>query len=171
MKRSDIKELPEYFDYYINLNEDISLEEAFNESIEQIDEIDINHLKRVGLQVYSPGKWTIHKILQHLIDWERIWCYRAIVSVRKEGSIPEGLEQDIMAENSNADTRSIEQLIAELRAVRLATKLLFSSFSNEILSLNCRFYNYQMSTLAIAFSIIGHQIHHFRVIKEKYLDL
>ena len=121
MKRSDIKEAPEYFEYYIKLVEDIELAEAFNKSLKQIDDIDIAQLKRINLKVYAEGKWSVNKIIQHLTDWERIWCYRTLVFARKEGTVPEGLEQEIMADNSNADELPIEQLIDELRAVRLAT--------------------------------------------------
>lgn len=171
MRKSAIKELPPYFDYYINLNEDISLDEAFEKSLQQIDTLNLQQLSRIGLRVYAENKWTIHQIIQHLIDWERIWCYRTIVCVRKEGTIPEGLEQDIMVSNSNANELSIEQLLSELRVVRVATRAMFASFNPEILETNCKFYNYQMSALAIGFSIIGHQIHHFNVINERYMPL
>lgn len=171
MKKSAIKEFPEYFDYYIHLNEDVTLEEAFEKSLHQIDELDIIHLKHIGLQVYAEGKWTIPQIIQHLTDWERIWCYRTIVSVRKEGNIPEALDQEIMASNSNANELPIEQLVGELRAVRVATQALFASFNQQILETNCRFYNCHMPVLAMGFNIIGHQLHHFKVIKERYMSL
>jgi len=171
VKRSDIKEAPEYFEYFIKLVDDIELTEAFDKSLKQIDDLDIPQLKRIGKKVYAEGKWSINKIIQHLTDWERIWCYRTLLFARKEGTIPEGLEQEIMADNSNADELSIEQLIAELRAVRLATKAMFDSYNRQILETNCKFYKYEMSVLAIGFSIIGHQLHHFDVIKERYLPL
>lgn len=171
MKRSDIRELPEYFAHYINLIEDIELAEAFKQSLQQIDALDINQLKRIGLKGYAEGKWSVHKVIQHLADWERIWCYRALVFARKEGTVPEGLEEEVMAANSNADELPVEQIIAELRAVRMATIAMFDSFNNDILLTNCKFYKYQMSVLAIGFTIIAHQRHHFNIIKERYLPL
>jgi len=171
MKRSDIKELPEYFEYYINLVEDIELADAFDKSLRQIDDLDVAQLKRIGLKVYADGKWSVNKIIQHLIDWERIWCYRTLVFARNVGIVPEGLDQEIMANNSNADELSIEQLIAELRVVRIATKAMFDSYNRQILETNCKFYKYEMSVLAMGFNIIGHQLHHFNVIKERYFPL
>ncbi len=171
MKKSDIKQLPQYFDYYINLSEDIELEEAFNKSLNQIDNVDIAQLKRIGLKVYEEGKWSVHKIIQHLIDWERIWCYRTMLFARQEGTVPAGHDQELMGQNSNADELSIEQLIAELKAVRMATKAMFASYNQQILEINCKFYNYEMSVLAMGFNIIGHQLHHFNIIKERYLPL
>ena len=169
MKRSDIKDAPEYFEYYIKLVDDIELADAFDKSLKQIDDIDVAQLKRIGLKTYAEGKWSVNKIIQHLTDWERIWCYRTVVFARNEGTVPEGLEQDIMADNSNADELPIGQLIGELRAVHLATKAMFDTFNRRILNTNCKFYKYEMSVLAMGFTIIGHQLHHFNVIEERYL--
>jgi len=171
VKRSDIKEAPEYFEKFIKLVEDIELTEAFNKSLKQINDLDIPQLKRIGNKVYANGKWSINKIIQHLTDWERIWCYRTLIFARKEGTIPEGHDQEIMADNSNADELSIEQLIAELKLVRLATKAMFDSYNQQFLETNCKFYKYEMSVLAMGFTIIGHQLHHFDIIKERYLPV
>lgn len=171
MRKSDIKEFPEYFDYYINLNDELELADAFDKSLKQIDDIDIEKLKRIGLKTYAAGKWSVHKIIQHLTDWERIWCYRTLISVRKEGSIPPGQDHEVMADSSNADELPIELLIAELRAVRLATKAMFDTFNHDILSANCKFYKSKMSVLAMGFNIIGHQLHHFNIIEERYFPL
>ena len=171
MKRSDIKEFPEYFEYYIKLVDDIELSDAFDKSLKQIDDLDIAKFKQIGLQVYAEGKWTVNKIFQHLIDWERIWCYRTLIFARSEGTIPEGHDQEIMAANSNADELPVEQLIDELRIVRLSAKALFDSFNSKIMEINCKFYKYEMSVLAMGFNIIGHQLHHFNIIKERYFPL
>lgn len=171
MKRSDIQKLPEYFDYYINLNADIELAEAFDKSLDQIDAIAIEQLKRIGLKTYLEGKWSVNKIIQHLTDWERIWCYRTLVFARKEGTFPVGNDEQAMAKNANADELPIEQLIGELRAVRMATKAMFATYNHQILQTNCKFYNYEMSVLAMGFNIIGHQLHHFKIIEERYLPL
>ena len=171
MKRSDIKEAPEYFEYFIKLVDDIELADAFDKSLKQIDELDIQKIKRIGHKVYAEGKWSINKIIQHLTDWERIWCYRTLIFARNEGTVPEGHDQEIMADNSNADELSIEQLIAELRVVRLAAKAMFDSYNPQLLEINCKFYKYEMSVLAMGFSIIGHQLHHFDIIKKRYFPL
>ena len=73
-----------------------------------------------------------------------------------------------MAEHSNADELPIEQVIAEIRAVRITTKAMFDTFNRQILETICKFYKYEMSVLAMGFNIIGHQVHHFNIIKERY---
>lgn len=171
MEKSEIKKNPEFLEYVYTLNEGIELMEALKLSLKEIDTIDIAQLNRIGLKTYEEGKWTIHTIIQHLIDWERVWCFRAILFARGEGSIPDGHDQEIMAKNSNADELSIEQLVNELRIVRQSTVMMFESFNKDILKTNCKFFEYEMPLFAIGLTIAAHQIHHLNVLKERYIPL
>ncbi|MCE7995164.1 MAG: DinB family protein [Roseivirga sp.] len=171
MKNQEIKKNPEFLEYVLKLNGDIELNEALQLSLNQINKLDIAQLNRIGLKTYEKDKWTVHKILQHLIDWERIWCFRAIIFARNEGSIPDAYDQEIMGENSNADELSIEQLVNELRLVRQSSIVMFESFNKKILETNCRFFEYEMPLFTIGLTITAHQIHHFNVIQERYLSL
>ena len=171
MKNQEVKKNPEFLEYVFELNGGTELYEALEISLNQIDELDIAQLNRIGLQTYEPNKWTVHKILQHLIDWERIWCFRAIIFARGEGTIPDAHDQEIMGKNSNADELSIEQLVNELRIVRQSSIMMFESFSKKILETNCVFFEYEMPLYTIGLTIRAHQIHHFNIIKERYLPL
>ena len=171
MKKSETKENPEFLEYVYKLNEGTKLTDALELSLKKINDIDTAQLNRIGLKTYKEGKWTIHTILQHLIDWERVWCFRAIIFARGEGTIPDAHDQEIMGKNSNADERSIEQLVNELRIVRQSTIMMFESFSKKILETTCNFFEYNMPLFAIGLTITAHQIHHFNVIKERYIPL
>lgn len=171
MDKSEAKENPAFLEYVYKLNEGTELQEALKHSLEKIDDIDITQLNRIGLKTYAEGKWTIHKILQHLIDWERIWCFRAIIFARGEGTIPVAHDQEVMGKHSNADELSIEQLVNELRVVRQATIMMFESFNKKILETSCKFFEYEMPLFAIGLTITAHQIHHLNVIEERYIPL
>lgn len=171
MEESEAKNNPEFLEYVYKLNEGIGLKEALNLSLQKINEIDIAQLKRIGLKTYEKDKWSIHKILQHLIDWERIWCFRAIIFARGEGTIPVAHDQEIMGTNSNADEISIDQLINELRIVRQSSIMMFESFNEKILETSCKFFEYEMPLFAIGLTITAHQMHHLNIIKERYLPL
>lgn len=171
MEESEAKQNPEFLEYVYELNEGNKLNEALKLSLNEINNIDIAQLNRIGLKTYENGKWTLHKILQHLIDWERIWCFRAIIFARSEGTIPEAHDQEIMALNSNANELSIEQLINELKIVRQSTILMFDSFNKKILDKKCVFFEYEMPLFSIGLTITAHQIHHFNIIKERYIPL
>ncbi|MBO3696831.1 DinB family protein [Roseivirga sp. E12] len=171
MKNQEANKNPEFLEYVFELNGDMAVHEALQLSVNEIDALDIAQLTRIGLKTYKKDKWTIHTILQHLIDWERIWCFRAIIFARGEGSIPDAHDQEIMGANSNANELSIEQLVHELRVVRQSTIMMFESFNKAILETNCVFFEYEMPLYTIGLTIRAHQIHHFNVIKERYLPL
>jgi hypothetical protein len=171
MKRSDIKTRPQYFEKYINQVGDLELSQAFDESGKQLDRIDRSLLTRLDGKRYAPGKWTAKETLQHVIDWERILSFRTLLFARKEGSIPQGVDGDLLAANMNADRRTIDSLIDELKITRLSTKALFESFDAETLQSTGVNWKYEISVLAMGFTIIGHQIHHLKIIEEKYYPL
>ncbi len=161
--------MPEYYDRYINLVDDVKIAQAFDDSIRQLDEPDANLLEKISDRENAHGKWTAKEILQHVIDFERILTYRTLLFARREGTIPQSVDQDRLAANLNAEKRSIESLIAELKAVRLSTKALFDSFDEETLLGKGTNWKYEISILALGFAIIGHQIHHLKIIEENYL--
>jgi hypothetical protein len=171
MKKSDIKTMPQYFEKYINQVGDLELSQAFDESGKQLDRIDRSLLTRLDGKRYAPGKWTAKETLQHVIDWERILSFRTLLFARKEGSIPQGVDGDLLAANMNADRRTIDSLIDELKITRLSTKALFESFDAETLQSTGVNWKYEISVLAMGFTIIGHQIHHLKIIEEKYYPL
>ena len=171
MKRSQIDPMPQYYDHYINLVADVELSEAFNRSIKQLDEVGRDLLTRLDDQTYAPDKWTVKEILQHVIDFERILSYRSLLFARGVGSDPHDIDQHLLARNSLAKARTIDALIDELKALRLATKSLYKSFDDRALLNTGISWKYETSVLAMGFMIIGHQIHHLKVIEGKYFPL
>ncbi len=171
MKKSDINPMPQYFDRYINLAADVELSKAFDDSIQQLDELDRNLWAKLDGKIYAPDKWTIKNIVQHIIDFERILAYRSLLFARREGSIPQSVDENLLAANMNAERRAIDELINELKIVRASTKAMFESFDDEMLLYKGTNWKYEISVLAMGFSIVGHQIHHLKIIEEKYHSL
>ena len=118
---------------------------------------------------YAEGKWTIKDILQHLIDAERIFAYRALRFARNDQTALASFEENEYVDEASANNRSIQELLTELAVVRQATLSLFKSFSNEQLLRKGIASNNPMSVRALGFVIIGHQNHHQRVFEERYL--
>ena len=171
MKKSDINPIPSYFDRYINLVETVELQQAFADSSQQLELLDKSLLTALDSKTYAPDKWTVKEIFQHVIDWERILSQRALLFARIKNSTSQNIDENQLAINMNAERRTIEELIDELKIVRASTKAMFESFDDEMLQstgTNCTF---EMSVLAIGFTIIGHQIHHLKIIEEKYYPL
>ena len=163
--------MPQYYDRYINLVANVELAQAFDASIRQLNELDRDRLARLDGKTYEPGKWTVKDIIQHLIDVERIMCYRALLFARRDGTIPQGFDQNLFVANANADARLIGDLIDESITARRATKSLYDSFDEQALRCTGISWEYEISVLAMGFMIIGHQIHHLKIIEEKYYPL
>lgn len=162
--------MPDYFDRYINLIDDIELDDAFAQSLARIDSIDIERLTRLGDYRYAPDKWTVKEVLQHLTDWERIFCYRALLLARNEGNPLPGIEESTLAMGMNANSMSIEALIADQRAVRVATRSLFSTLTETMLRTTGKIWIHEMPVLAIGFLTLGHEAHHMKIVEERYLS-
>ena len=171
MKKSDIDPMPEYFDRYINLVGDVELAQAFDESLQQLDALDRNLLTKLDGARYAPDKWTVKEVFQHLIDWERIFAYRALLFARREGSPPQGIDETRLAATMNADRRGIGAIIEDLKSARRATTSLFASFDEAMLKNLGVCWKYEMPVLAVGFLAVGHQRHHLKIVEEKYYPL
>ena len=171
MKRSDIKTMPEYFDRYINQVDDIELDAAFQKNLNTMAGLDLKELEKLGDKVYEEGKWTVKDILQHCIDTERVFGYRALRFARRDGVTPQGYDQDVFAANTNVKSRQLKDIIEELKIVHQSSCLMFRSFDKETLMAKGTCWKVQMTVLEVGFVIAGHFIHHMNVIREKYLPL
>jgi uncharacterized damage-inducible protein DinB len=118
---------------------------------------------------YAEGKWTIKDIIQHIIDTERIFSYRALRISRNDKTPLPGFEENDYVDNTNANGRSIQDLLTEFSAVRQSTLLLYKSFSDEQLKRVGIASNTEISVRALGFVTIGHQKHHQKVFQERYL--
>ena len=118
---------------------------------------------------YAEGKWTLAEALVHMIDTERIFQYRSLRFARNDKTDLAGFEQDEYVPNSNAKNRALKDLMAEYSVVRDATITLFKSFDEDMLKRMGKANGFPMSVRAMGFIINGHQAHHMKIIKERYL--
>lgn len=119
---------------------------------------------------YAPGKWSLKEMLQHIIDTERIFGYRALSLARGESAELPGFDENTYATNSTADTRSWSTLLEEWKLLRKSTDALLTSFNHNRLE-NSGITNGQPNSVkAISFTIFGHALHHINVMNERYLS-
>lgn len=117
---------------------------------------------------YASDKWTLKEILQHLIDCERIFQYRALAFSRGENQDLPGFDEEFYAKNSDANKRNLSDLSAEFSIVRTSSKLLFQSFSKEKLKNSGTANHNKISVKTLGKLIVGHNLHHLNIIKERY---
>jgi uncharacterized damage-inducible protein DinB len=117
---------------------------------------------------YAPDKWTIKQMLQHVIDTERIFAYRALSIARGEATPLLGFDENAYAQQGKAVHRNWKEMIAEWKIVRQSTNMLFASFNEEDLKQKGTASNLPLSVNATGFIIFGHALHHLHVLKERY---
>jgi hypothetical protein len=172
MKKSDIKKMPEYFDRYINLTDDVTYLDALLITLKELESAPIDKLKALGDNTYAKDKWTIKDILQHCIDTERVFTYRitAISRGDKQKMLP--YDEDAFAKNADANRRSVDELLEEILLIRKSTIMLYQSFTKDMLHQQGNGFNgVQYCPLALGFMLAGHQRWHFKVIEERYFPL
>ncbi len=117
---------------------------------------------------YAEGKWTLKQMLGHITDTERVFSFRAFVFSRESVELP-GFDQDVYINNTDFNKRTIQDLALEYKAVREATLFLFRSFTDEQLVRKGVASNHPVSVRALVYMTAGHELHHLKIVKEKYL--
>ncbi|WP_298511618.1 DinB family protein [uncultured Kordia sp.] len=172
MTKSDLNtsEFDHYYTRYIDkLTDETELQTGFETGKSKL----INFFSSIPSDKltyrYQPEKWSIKEVLQHLIDTERIFMYRCFRIARRDISALTGYDQNIYVEPSRADEKSIESLLNEFTINRNNSISILTSLTDEDLSFIGNANGSPMSARAAAFIIIGHDIWHMEVIRNKYL--
>ncbi len=165
------EEFPRHAIMYIKLlPDDGLLIEHLKENFDKTKEFILSLPEEKLTYRYAKNKWTIKEILVHIIDDERIYAYRALCFARNDKTELPGFEQDDYATFSNANNRSIENILNEYETVRNATITLFESFDETALFREGIANNNKATVRALGYHLAGHELHHINIIKEKYLN-
>ncbi|MDO9274983.1 MAG: DinB family protein [Lutibacter sp.] len=159
---------PHYKHYILELGE-VDLFEVLNASFEDLLKTIKNLPEEKLLFRYEEGKWTIKELVQHLIDTERIMGYRALRFSRNDATELQGFDENWYVDNSYGNDRNAIDLLEEFTCTRKASISLFKSFTNEMLTLSGTANGSDVTVRALGFIIAGHQMHHLKIIKERYL--
>src|SRR5690606_31598988 len=104
-----------------------------------------------------------------LTDTEKIFHYRALRFVRKDTTELAGFDENQYAENGTANQQKLINLIEEFHLNRLLSLVFFSKLTPEQLAQRGNANGNEVSVETIGKLIVGHNIHHLNIIKERYL--
>ena len=169
MPKPNLQKIPAHLHEEINLVKQENLKEAFFKYPDAL-----SFLKNIPEEKwsyrYAESKWSIKGVVQHIIDAERIFSNRALVIARKDRTTPlPSFEEKDYGASSKADNRTKEDLISELAAVQQSSRKLFESFDDEQLQTSGTVNDYSIDVNALGFVVIGHTLHHLKILKERYL--
>ena len=168
MLKSNLPPHHPYLTHYINLVAQDELMNALNNSLEFLSSLSVADFQDKETYAYADGKWTVKEVLQHIIDTERIMAYRALRFSRKDATELPGFDENIYSDHSFANERPMQDILDELVLMRKSTIALYQSFNDEQLLFLGTANGNKNCAATIGFFTIGHALHHFQVIKEKY---
>ncbi len=174
----NIKDLPaaEYASFHSTYVQTVSDEYSLLEELEISLHRFIKFVQNIPLEKfdyrYAEGKWTIKEIIQHLMDTERIFTYRALRFARLDHTELPGFDEDAYASvvNPKANTRKLQEMLTEYTLIRQSSMALFQTFSAEELQRGGIASQSFVSVRAIGFILIGHQNHHQSIFEERYIQ-
>jgi hypothetical protein len=170
MPRPDLNRIPVFYHRYVNQVKENDLMKAMDNQTTSF----VKYLKKIPVAKrnyrYAPGKWTIKEMLQHMIDTERVFAYRALRFSRLDETPLPGFNENLFADNAKAAKRDWNEMIEELKVVRLSTRFLFKSFDKKQLDAQGIASGNPVYVLGIGFVIVGHINHHINILNERYLN-
>ena len=166
----DSKEYGSFYGRYINLTNGIPLQDLWKGGLNGVLMLMNNLTDEESLVRYEPEKWSLKEVFGHMLDTERIFCYRALAVARGEEEII-GYDHNIYLNNADFDRASLRSLKEQYIISRKYTESLFGSFSDKDLLKTGIVNSSTLSVRAMAYVIAGHEQHHLHIIAEKYLPI
>lgn len=118
---------------------------------------------------YAPDKWSLKEVLGHINDSERIFAYRALRIARNDQTNLEGFEQDDYVRYGPFARCRLEDLVEDYIAVRRSTLSLFRNLDEAAWTRRGVANKNEVTVRALAYIVAGHELHHRRILEEKYL--
>ena len=162
------EDLPAFYHGYVQQASGADIPDAMRSALQRFHTAVSGMNEEEGAFRYAPGKWSVKEVLQHVIDCERIFAYRALRFGRKDHIELPGFEENEYTPASMADRRSLDDLVHELELVRSTSTLLFQSFPDESLDQKGIANGKPITVRAIGWVIAGHCDHHARIIMDRY---
>jgi hypothetical protein len=161
-------ENPEH-DRYVSLVPDGDIEEILSKQRTKTITLLSSVSEESARKAYAPGKWTLKEVIGHMTDSERVMSYRMLAIARNESAPLPAMDQDQYVSAANFNKLSWEQLLAGLDTIRSNTLSLISTIDDAAWVRNGTVMNSPVSVGTIAYGIAGHELHHMKVIRDKYL--
>ncbi|HQP76185.1 MAG TPA: DinB family protein [Saprospiraceae bacterium] len=161
-----------FYQFYFNLVPQGDLMEIFMQQMDEFPEF-IRSIPVDKLDfAYAPGKWTIREAINHVSDTERVYAYRSLVAARMDSQTNlTSFDENAYALHADVSNRSVDELIADFRAVRQSSVYLFKFLNDTQASFQAKNGNHVFTANGGLCFMIGHVIHHENVIKSRYLNI
>ncbi|MCL6458734.1 MAG: DinB family protein [Gorillibacterium sp.] len=158
-----------YHEQYISEVPEGDIIGILTQSLEATVQLLSNLSEDKGNARYAPGKWSLKEVLGHINDNERIMSYRLLRIARGDATPLAGYDQDELMKGVSFDSCTLASLVEEYTYLRRSTLSLLHGLSEEAWARRGIVGGGEISAKAWAYIIAGHELHHLKVIKERYL--
>jgi uncharacterized damage-inducible protein DinB len=117
---------------------------------------------------YAEGKWTVRQVIGHITDAERVFAHRLFRFARGDATPLPAFDENAYVDVARFERRSFASLLDEWSAVRAATMALLDSLDAEEFSRTGTASGTTASVRGLAWIIAGHELHHVRLLRERY---
>lgn len=115
-------------------------------------------------QPLAEGKWSLHDVLNHVCDTERVFAFRLLWFARvPDASLP-GFEQDDWALAARQSRRTVAGLLDEFADIRRTTLALIDALPEAAAARLGTAGGNLVTVRALAWFIPGHAEHHLRLL-------
>ena len=157
-----------YYDKYISRVPDGDIIELLARSADTLIGLLRQQPPEMADYAYAEGKWTVKEVIGHLCDAERVFAYRAMRIARSDTTDLPGFDENAFVANSNFKSRTMEDLLEEMWAVRAATLSLAKHLPDSAMSNRGSANGSPVTVRALLYIIAGHERHHLGILKERY---
>ncbi|OGX61613.1 MAG: hypothetical protein A2189_02540 [Paenibacillus sp. RIFOXYA1_FULL_44_5] len=158
-----------YYEQYIGIVPEGSIQEILIKQLEETIQLLSTISEEQANSRYAPDKWTLKEVAGHIIDNERIMGYRLLRIARGDQTPLPGYEQDDFVREASFSAYTLAEIIEDYTAVRRASLTLLRGLSEQAWLRQGIANNNEISVKALAYILAGHELHHLKVIREKYL--
>jgi hypothetical protein len=169
LSRPNADEYFEYFGRYNSLVPDGNLRDILRTQLAETVALLSGLTDAKAEKAYGAGKWTLKEAVLHMSDAERVFGYRMLRISRGDATPLPGFEQDEWVPHSCANDRALTNLVMEFATIRASTVTLVDSISPEGWLRSGTASGHKISARALAYIAAGHERHHVKTFRERYL--
>lgn len=169
LKRPSKSEYPNYYVPYVDLVPEADLVQLLEENLQKTIALFEGISEEDSLHRYAKGKWSIKEVLGHIADTERIMSYRLLRVARGDQTPLAGFDENDYVQAAQSNNLSLKTILEDFKVVRKATISLIKNLPENTWANIGNANGTEITTRAIAYIIAGHQMHHCKIVEERYL--
>jgi uncharacterized damage-inducible protein DinB len=163
-------EYPDYFRSYIDLVPEGNITSSLTQQHDNMQKLFSGMSENQLDYRYAEGKWSLKEVLGHMTDTERIMTYRLLRISRGDQTPLQGFSEDDYVREAGFQFRKLSDLLEDYHSVRMSTISLLNGIPYTAWERKGIANGYEITARAIPYMIAGHELHHLKIIEERYLS-